>query len=170
MNRKQLPSQEYLRSILDYDPTSGIFTWKWRADMPRNWNMRRAGKPAGSLSKRGYVNIMIDDVGYRAHRLAWMFVHGSVPFEIDHEDGHGDHNWLSNLREADHFQNMQNKRGQGRGLKGVSRWRGRFAASIRSGGTPGKLQHLGIFATEEAAHAAYVAAAQKLFGEFARAA
>jgi len=53
------------------------------------------------------------------------------------------------------------------GFKGVCRYRNeeRFTAQIKVGG---KHRHLGYFATAEEAHAAYCAAAQKYFGEYAR--
>jgi hypothetical protein len=52
--------------------------------------------------------------------------------------------------------------------KGVFRGRrlGQWRAQI---GKNGKNVHLGVFPTRQAAHAAYVAAARKHYGEFARA-
>jgi hypothetical protein len=50
------------------------------------------------------------------------------------------------------------------GLKGASRSRGRWQAQIQH---HGKNIHLGRFDSAEEAHAAYVAAAQRLAGEFA---
>jgi len=42
---------------------------------------------------------------------------------------------------------------------------GRWHASIQKNGRP---RYLGLFSTPQEAHAAYVDAARKLFGEFAR--
>lgn len=96
-----------------------------------------------------------------------MMVHGVAPRNhIDHRDGDGTNNRLENIRECTHSQNMQNRAGlkQGR-LKGVSKIKNKWEASIRSGG---RAIHLGRFATEAKAHAAYCAAAAKYHGDFAR--
>jgi hypothetical protein len=50
-------------------------------------------------------------------------------------------------------------------LKGVSRCGRGWRATTRKNG---RIRYLGIFPTPKAAHAAYVKAARKLFGEFAR--
>ena len=89
---------------------------------------------------------------------------------IDHRDGDPSNNRWDNLRRATVSQNNANRRlhrNNKCGFKGVVQnpW-GRFIASIYKNG---RRIHLGMFATPEAAHAAYVAAARELFGEFARA-
>jgi len=87
---------------------------------------------------------------------------------IDHRDGDPSNNRWNNLRRATPSQNNANRRLQQNnawGLKGVSRHRSRWRASIRK---DRRTHHLGVFSTPQAAHAAYVAAARKLFGEFAR--
>jgi hypothetical protein len=89
--------------------------------------------------------------------------------EIDHIDGDGTHNAWANLREATHIQNQANTRrhrNNTSSFKGISRsgpsgWR----AIIKPNGHQ---IYLGSFPTPEAAHAAYMAAAQKHWGEFAR--
>lgn len=72
----------------------------------------------------------------------------------------------SNLRMATPSQNVANSRGKPTKLKGVgfSPNGKRFSARIK---VNYKSIHLGYFATAEAAHAAYVEAARKYFGEFA---
>jgi hypothetical protein len=89
---------------------------------------------------------------------------------LDHKDGNRANNAISNLRLASDSQNQANRKGnRSRGLpKGVTRHRtGKYQAAIKVGG---KAIHLGLHATAERAHAAYVAAARKHYGEFARAA
>ena len=166
---------EFVRSILDYDPDTGVFTWKRRHDVGPRWNGKHPGKVAGTLVKPGrsvtaYVSIRINGVAYRAHRLAWLITHGRWPIgDIDHDNGDGTDNRIKNLREATRTQNNANSRRQKNnttGIKGVSPTSdGRYMASICR---DGKQRNLGRFDTPEDAHEAYKTEAIRLFGEFAR--
>ena len=60
---------EYLQDILNYDPDTGIFTWKKRTSK----NVK-VGAKTGSISTWGYVQIYIRRKQYAAHRLAWFYV------------------------------------------------------------------------------------------------
>ena len=51
-------SAEYVRSILAYDPSSGILEWKNRLDVTPNINAATVGKIAGSVNQ-GYIVIQI---------------------------------------------------------------------------------------------------------------
>ena len=87
---------------------------------------------------------------------------------IDHRDGDPSNNRWTNLRSATRSQNSANKRlyrSNACGLKGVCRERSGWRATIYKNG---RRRHLGNFPTPQEAHAAYVKAARKLFGEFAR--
>lgn len=105
------------------------------------------------------------------HRLAWALHYGAWPKnEIDHINGVKSDNRLSNLREANRSENQRNvgkKASSSSQLKGASfhkkhrLWRAR----IRHDGAS---LHLGWFNSEEAAHAAYAKAANRLHGAFAR--
>jgi hypothetical protein len=88
---------------------------------------------------------------------------------IDHRDGNRANNRWSNLRLATQSENSANRHrhiNNTSGFKGVSlcKW-GKWRACIEKNG---RKIHLGMYDTPQAAHAAYVAAARKLFGEFAR--
>ena len=102
--------------------------------------------------------------------VAWLYMTGRwCRPEIDHRDGDATNNRWANLRRASRSQNAA-KRGRPRnnssGFKGVSLCEsGKWRAKIRKGG---RCLYLGRFATPQEAHAAYAAAARKLFGEFAR--
>ena len=61
---------ECLRSILHYDPATGIFTWKVRTS-----SRAKAGDVAGSLNGDGYLCIRLQRRLHRAHRLASLVVH-----------------------------------------------------------------------------------------------
>lgn len=162
---------ERLREILDYDPTTGLFTWKnetrWRG-------MRYSkGDPAGSPHAEGYVTIAIDGRKYLAHRLAWFYVAGVWPEgRLDHRNMNRNDNRWENLRRASAAQNGANRvkgRNNTSGFKGVS-WdkkKSKWASNIMK---DRKNYFLGYFRTPEEAHAAYVIAADRLHGQFARAA
>lgn len=163
-------TQERLKDLLRYDPGTGLFYWL------QDRGGRKAGDQAG-CRKRTYLVISVDDVIYRAHHLAWLYVTGRWPNPfVDHRDLNKHNNAWSNLREATKSQNMANIgriKSNKSGLKGVSRYRAGesygkpWQACI---GVSGKSRHLGHFATKEEAHAAYCEAASNIFGEFARAA
>lgn len=66
----------------------------------------KAGEIAGSFDKYGYITIGIDGKYYKAHRLAWFYVHGLWPKEqIDHINLIKDDNRINNLRCATNSQN-----------------------------------------------------------------
>lgn len=110
----------FLRSILDYDPETGIFRWRERTDRAKNWNTRWAGKPAGApCGHEGQVQIRLGAALYSAHRLAWLHVTGRWPRdEIDHRNGDPRDNRLANLREATRSENMRNRHDQTRAASG----------------------------------------------------
>lgn len=158
-------TNEYLKSILRYTKGDGIF--RWRVKHSRKVNV---GAPAGGIDCAGYVVIGINGKTYYGHRLAWFYVHGEWPKQIDHRNGDRSDNRWSNLRAATHQQNILNAkkaRNNTSGYKGVS-WHkaaGKWSAYIT---LDGKKKHLGLHPTSEAAHAAYMAAAKAAQPEFAR--
>ncbi|HZS57551.1 MAG TPA: HNH endonuclease signature motif containing protein [Bryobacteraceae bacterium] len=167
MPANDTPNLEYLRTILDYAPETGLFTWKVRKDVTKTWNTRYAGTLAHSVGSGNRIRISIGRVRYKAHRLAWAYVHGEIPLgmHIDHIDGDTSNNRIANLRLATHAQNAANSRPR-RPLKGAypapkGRWRSHIKVNQR-------LIYLGHFATETEAHAAYCTAAREYFGEFMR--
>ena len=65
-------SADFVRSILDYDPKTGVLLWKHRPKALRRWNSRHAGKIAG-YRQNGYLVIQVGKGNnYRAHHLAWV--------------------------------------------------------------------------------------------------
>jgi hypothetical protein len=156
-------TQEYLKSILHYNPETGDFT-----RLVRKGKRGLVGQVAGSLHiSTGYWRILIDRREYLAHRLAWLYVKGRWPLEgkeIDHKDTNRLNNKFSNLREATITQNQYNRIGDGEN-KGTyyNKASGKFRASITVGG---KKVNLGESKTREEARAVYVKAARELHGEF----
>ena len=163
-----LPSQERLRELFDYDPLTGIVTWRVSTS-----NRVKAGMAAGTPSGNRLL-VSCDGVSYKLHRIIWKWMTGKEPPEqIDHEDTDGHNNRWLNLREADNSLNSANRRVQSNnlssGLKGsyfnktANLWYSRIQRDEVD-------YFLGYFQTKEAAHAAYVRKAKELFGRFARAA
>jgi len=150
-------TQARLKEVLHYDADSGIFRWK------TSTNRRiKALQVAGCIRGDGYMLIGIDRKFYLAHRLAWLYVHGSWPVDqIDHISGCRTDNRICNLREATGAENMQNHRNppssNKSGFLGVSLRLElkKYQACIK---IMGKNKHLGLFDTPEQAHEAYLKA------------
>lgn len=146
-----------LKQVLSYDEATGIFRWKASPS-----SRVRAGDVAGGRKGRGYIVIRIDGIKHYAHRLAWMYAHGSLPIaEIDHINGdHGD-NRLCNLRDVSSQVNKQNirvsRQNSKTGVLGVfpCKRTGKFIAAIC---VDGRQVWIGKFPTQEQAHEAYVTA------------
>jgi len=160
---------DYLRSLLGYDPATGVFTWKVRR---RGKNGRTViGKEAGFIrANDGYRFIGIDGTTYPAQKLAWLHMTGEWPSGIvDHANRERWDNRWSNLRAATRTENNQNKsiRSDNQsGRTGVSydRARDKWAARIKVGGA---YLHLGRYEDKEQAVMVRSAAEHKYFGEFA---
>ncbi len=166
MKHKPLPGLERIRELLDYNPLTGVFIWK----MDRGLRVK-AGDIAGRVMRNGYCQVTIDGKQCLGHRLAWLHYNGIEPKDqIDHINMIKLDNSINNLRNATHFQNMQNvstsKRNKS-GFKGVCFHR-RDKVWQASIGFNGKLHHIGSFITADQVSAAYNAKAKELFGEFYR--
>lgn len=170
--KEALITRDYLLSILDYNPTTGVFTWRWRDDVPKEWNTKFAGKAAGYINPSdGMFYIRLKIKHFASHRLAWLYMTGEwPPKQVDHKDTNPLNNSWNNLRLATNGQNGQNKsvrKDSKSGLKGVyfNKSRNNWQAHI---GVDGRKKHLGVFDCPAAAHFAYQIAADIQFGEFAR--
>lgn len=148
-----------LHDVLSYDADTGVFTCRLSR------GRIAAGAVAGSMHAHGYRVISIDGVGYKAHRLAWLYIYGAFPVGvIDHINGDRADNRIANLRDVDHQINAENRKGPRQGkhvaLMGVKKQtRGHsYSASIK---VKGQVIALGGFPTAELAHEAYMAAKAK---------
>lgn len=159
---------ERLKQVLHYTPASGLFVWIKKTRSNARFSV---GDIAGSLNKEGYISIWIDGHKYGAHRLAWLYMTGEWPAAlIDHDDTVRSNNRWGNLRPATNSQNKANGRKYADASplpKGVTLAGNRYRSQIVYNY---QHKHLGYFDTPEAAHAAYMAEAIRLHGDFARAA
>ena len=155
-------TQKELKALVEYDQDTGVFIWK-----PREHNSKFtsvfAGKVAGRIANNGYADICIHYKRFGAHRLAWLYVTGQWPVEIDHINGDRADNRFENLRNCTHIENCQNygvRASNKSGFTGASLHRksGLWRASIRANG---RVKHLGVHKTPQEAHEAYLAAKRK---------
>lgn len=100
-------TQSYLLGNYMYDPVSGVVTHT--TDKGRN---KVKGKVVGCLTSHGYLQTSIFDTKIRLHRLAWMYMFGDVPdnMQIDHINGNRADNRLCNLRVVSNKINSKNSK------------------------------------------------------------
>lgn len=152
-------TQLRLKELLNYNPKSGVFTWR----ISRGG--AKAGDQAGYINSRGYRLIGIDGELYRAARLAWLYIEGYMPeHEVDHINRVKDDDRWKNLRHVSHqcnVRNCGNPRDNTSGVKGVywhrqtKKWRARIRVNK-------KLHHLGLYNDFDDAVCARLAAEQCL--------
>lgn len=97
-------------------------------------------KPAGKVDRRKdgkeYWALNVNGKHLMAHRMAWLYVHGTIPKnQIDHIDGNGLNNCIDNLRDVTAAENSMNKRKYANntsGINGVSwdRKKGRWEVKV----------------------------------------
>jgi len=133
-------TQDLLKEIILYNHETGVLTSK------------STGKVFCYVAKRsrvcGYITMTILGKRYYAHRIAWLYHYGSLPECIDHIDGDGLNNKISNLRSVTKLENNKNSSmriDNTSGHKGVfySKQLNKWCAQIRYNN---KTMHIGYFA------------------------
>lgn len=160
-------TQEYIRSIINYDPLTGKAHWKRRSDDKlagnalrgvRMFNTRNAGNEIKTVDGRGYIVTSIANHKIALHRVLFVYMEGLEPDVCDHINGVITDNRWCNIRAVTASENKQNiHRGGGvtgyTGVRPVLKVNGNnFKAVIRVNGKP---KHLGMFDTAEQAALAY---------------
>ena len=160
--KEDLLSHEYLLSVLDYNPETGIFKWK-------NSKSRsiKKGTTAGTIHKPGYVKIVLNRKSYWAHRIAWFYYYGSWPRgkqnQEDHINRNRSDNIIKNLRLVTNRINCQNHEIYSHNTSGINgvcfnnqfrKWQAYIKTNELKGPGAYKQKHLGYFTTfEEALYA-----------------
>lgn len=145
---KEIPLYGGLVVIVDDEDYEALSTYKW-------------------YSQNLYAVRNVDGGQIRMHRV---ILDAPPDLQVDHVNMNTLDNRRANLRLATRGQNGANRKSYKNStspLKGVC-WHKRdqyWRAQIRANG---RVKHLGCFNTQEEAHAAYCAAAEKYHGEFAR--
>ena len=163
---RPLPPLARVKELVRYDASTGKLFW---LQPVARWI--KPGDEAGTKVKHA-VDVTLDKVTYRAHRIIWLLVTGQDPGAaiVDHVDGNPHNNKIQNLRLATFHQNQCNQKRRTdntSGLKGVT-WdksRGKWVGQIH---VKGKHIFLGRHETKEEAYAAYCEAARRLHEDFAR--
>lgn len=164
---KPLPDLETLQKYLNYDPETGILSW--REGLPYG-RQRTAGQPAGTMSKGGYLRLTIERKMYANNRIAWKMFYGTDPVGVvDHEDGDKLNNRIRNLRDASQGRNTYNqvrRSDNTTGFKGVvfCKTVRKFTFNLKVDGV--KLKRV-YFDTPEAANDYVMEKRERLHGEFA---
>ncbi|EKD22490.1 MAG: pathogenesis-related transcriptional factor and ERF protein [uncultured bacterium] len=125
-------SQESLKEVLEYVPATGLFTWK-KSTARRT----QVGSCAGYIKKQtGYLLICVLGERHYAHRLAFLYMTGTLPgADVDHINGLRHDNSWCNLREVARAENLRNRKLPSTNTSGVigvcwSALRKRWVATI----------------------------------------
>jgi len=113
-------TQARLKELLNYNPETGIFTRRIGV-----CNQITGDVAGWEEAPGGYIQIGINYKTFKAHRLAWLYMKGYLPKNIDveHIDRIKDNNRWENLRLASRMCNMRNTSNRSTntsGVKGVS--------------------------------------------------
>lgn len=161
MKKKSCLTQEIVKELLDYDPLTGVFTWKWRDQhwfesyrSQCSWNAKFAGKVAFTvIAKRPDgeetypTATILYEKGHTAHRIAFLWMLGYWPHEVDHKNRNKKDTRWANLREVTRGQNCRNRdkaRNNTSGRVGVRKHgvHGKYEARISFNGA---MIQLGVF-------------------------
>ena len=133
--------QSRLKELLSYDPDTGLFRW-----LTSRGRVNK-GSVAGCLNGNGYIHIKVDSQNYQAHRLAFLYMTGEMPIEVDHENHNRTDNRWWNLSPSSRAENGRNQAMQSNNTSGVTgvcwdRSRNKWVSQIIGNG---KRRHLGYF-------------------------
>lgn len=146
---------EYVKKVLRYDQATGSLYW-------RSPGLgRRLREAAGSINGDGYRQIGIRGRRYMAHRLVWLMLHGCLPSGvIDHINFDRDDNRIENLRDVSVAENCAHRdpaNSSGSSKLLGAQWDKQHRCWRSAYKPPGGARvFLGLYATQEEAHEAYM--------------
>jgi hypothetical protein len=159
---------ERASELLEYNPDTGALTWKQSRGRVSEGSI--AGhKQIRACAKPKAMDVRIDRVNYKAHRIAWLLHYKEFPrLYVDHINGNPYDNRICNLREATASENQHNM------TTHKDNKSGRIGVSFHSGNQMWRAQissnyvhyHIGYFDTPEEAYRAYCKKAKEIHGEF----
>ena len=157
---KPLPNLTRLRELIECDFSTGVVRAK--VQRPR----LQPGDILGTLTN-GYLQIYIDGLPYRLHRLVWKLFHGTDPNgHIDHIDGNRSNNAITNLRDVLPVENSRNRSARCRnssGRRGVC-WCNRTGLWTAHASYNNRVVCLGKYESMDCAIAARQCAEEHLYG------
>ena len=151
-------TKEFLLQLFDYSPELGILIWKNHWHYPTHCAIKDqiVGHVAPHFYGLIYRRVRISHKNYMVHHIIYFLETGLWPEIIDHIDGNGLNNHISNLRHSTSRKNQQNRKSHRRGgLIGAS-FRKRENKWISQISILGKKYILGRFTTELEAHERYL--------------
>ena len=97
-------TQERLKELVKYNKETGIFTH----------NVSRGGKKVGEYAghvnnKHHYLELTLDGKKQKGHRMAYLYVLGKIPIQINHKDQNRNNNKWSNIEPSNAQHNMKCK-------------------------------------------------------------
>jgi hypothetical protein len=132
----------------------------------------KAGHPAGTMRKDGYIGVFLYGKYLFAHRIIWEMHNGPIPegLVIDHIDTVRDNNRIDNLRvctfQENHFNRNKGSNNKS-GYKGVS-WHKQKQKWVAQITIEGRSKFLGFFVDPVKAHEKYCEFAILHYGEYAK--
>ena len=133
----RLPQLVELQKVFMYDSSTGLFKYK----SVSKFSSKKVGDVAGGVISPGnnkYIALRFQRKHYLAHRIAWLFATGEDPgaLFVDHINGNGLDNRISNLRlctKAENAHNQKRSSDNTSGYKGVClcKNRGGWVGSVK---------------------------------------
>lgn len=106
MKYRPVMTQELLKQFVHYDPDTGVL--KRTHALDRNHNRYEKEFVPTSVTAQGYRQISLFKSPRTVHRLAFLYMTGRFPDEVDHINGVRLDNRWCNLREVSSKENRMN--------------------------------------------------------------
>lgn len=158
-------SKELINKFLEYK--DGNLYWKEKTSKFANIKI---GDVAGRVDSHGYFQTTINKKSYLNHRIIFFIHHGYIPKMLDHIDGNRKNNSIENLREANNYQNGQNRALCSKNKSGYKNvyWHKaskKWAVTLQFNG---KTKHIGVFEDLEFADLVAQESRDKFHKEYAK--